>query len=195
MIWTDWMYVTVSSQKAKSKAFCMLINMFKENALIMTRRMILDQYYWSSYYENQINKSWLIVIWSMYLLSRLFTCYASYVPSWFMFDTTAVLYLYYTKIAIWTKHSTLIFENLKIVELSKNHYSTLIFVNPVGMSKNNNFISVEHLQKLYWFSKLGECSSNDAKWFFDFSTGFRFSKISVECSDYICSCPWLHSTH
>ena len=28
------------------------------------------------------------------------------------------------------------------------------------------------------------------KWFFDFSTGFRFSKISVECSVYICSCPW-----
>ena len=55
--------------------------------------------------------------------------------------------------------------------------------------------SFEHIEMLYWFSKLGECSSNDAKWFFDFSTGFRFSKISVECSDYICSCPWLHSTH
>ena len=26
------------------------------------------------------------------------------------------------------------------------------------------------------------------KWFFDFSTGFRFSKISVECSVHICSC-------
>ena len=29
------------------------------------------------------------------------------------------------------------------------------------------------------------------KWFFDFSTGFRFSKISVECSVHMCSCPWL----
>ena len=125
MIWTDWMYVTVSSQKAKSKAFCMLINMFKENALIMTRRMILDQYYWSSYYENQINKSWLIVIWSMYLLSRLFTCYASYVPSWFMFDTTAVLYLYYTKIAIdmdETLHTDLWkSENSRIIKKSLLH--------------------------------------------------------------------------
>ena len=27
------------------------------------------------------------------------------------------------------------------------------------------------------------------KLFFDFSTGFRFSKISVECSVHICSCP------
>ena len=30
------------------------------------------------------------------------------------------------------------------------------------------------------------------QWFFDFSTGFRFSKISVECSVHICSCPWLN---
>ena len=51
----------------KLKAFCMLINMFKENALIVTRRLILDQYYWFSYYKNQINKSWLIVIWIVYL--------------------------------------------------------------------------------------------------------------------------------
>ena len=29
------------------------------------------------------------------------------------------------------------------------------------------------------------------KWFFDISTDFRFSKISVECSVHICSCPWL----
>ena len=29
------------------------------------------------------------------------------------------------------------------------------------------------------------------KWCFDFSTGFRFSKISVECFVHICSCPWL----
>ena len=29
------------------------------------------------------------------------------------------------------------------------------------------------------------------KWFFNFSTNFRFSKISVECSVHICSCPWL----
>ena len=28
------------------------------------------------------------------------------------------------------------------------------------------------------------------KRFFDFSTGFRFSKISVECSVHLCSCPW-----
>ena len=27
--------------------------------------------------------------------------------------------------------------------------------------------------------------------FFYFSTGFRFSKISVECSVHICSCPWI----
>ena len=26
--------------------------------------------------------------------------------------------------------------------------------------------------------------------FFDISTGFRFSKISVECSVHLCSCPW-----
>ena len=25
---------------------------------------------------------------------------------------------------------------------------------------------------------------------FDISTGFRFSKISVECSIHSCSCPW-----
>ena len=31
------------------------------------------------------------------------------------------------------------------------------------------------------------------KWIFDFSTGFRFSKISVECSVHICSCPWPNS--
>ena len=55
--------------------------------------------------------------------------------------------------------------------------------------------SFEHIEMLYWFSKLGGCSSNDAKWFFDFSTGFRFPKISLECSVHICSCPWLHSTH
>ena len=30
------------------------------------------------------------------------------------------------------------------------------------------------------------------KLFFDFSTGFRFSKISVECSVHICSCPWFN---
>ena len=29
------------------------------------------------------------------------------------------------------------------------------------------------------------------KWFFDFSTGFRFSKVSVECSVHICNCPWF----
>ena len=29
------------------------------------------------------------------------------------------------------------------------------------------------------------------KLFFDFSTGFRFSQISVECSVHICSCPWM----
>ena len=27
--------------------------------------------------------------------------------------------------------------------------------------------------------------------FFDISTGFRFSKISVECSVHLCSCPWV----
>ena len=27
--------------------------------------------------------------------------------------------------------------------------------------------------------------------FFDISTGFRFSKISVECSVHLCSCPWF----
>ena len=27
--------------------------------------------------------------------------------------------------------------------------------------------------------------------FFDISTGFRFSKISVLCSVHLCSCPWL----
>ena len=32
--------------------------------------------------------------------------------------------------------------------------------------------------------------SNDAIMIFDFSTGFRFSKISVECSFHLCSCPW-----
>ena len=31
------------------------------------------------------------------------------------------------------------------------------------------------------------------KRFFDICTGFRFSKISVECSVHLCSCPW-HST-
>ena len=34
------------------------------------------------------------------------------------------------------------------------------------------------------------------KWFFDFIIGFRISKISVECSDHICSCPcitWIPS--
>ena len=30
------------------------------------------------------------------------------------------------------------------------------------------------------------------KRFFDISTGFRFSKISVECSVHLCSCPWLN---
>ena len=29
--------------------------------------------------------------------------------------------------------------------------------------------------------------------FFDISTGFRFSKISVDCSVHLCSCPWLNS--
>ena len=29
------------------------------------------------------------------------------------------------------------------------------------------------------------------KIFFDISTGFRFSKISVECSVHLCSCPWI----
>ena len=29
------------------------------------------------------------------------------------------------------------------------------------------------------------------KRFFDISTGFRFSKISVECSVHLCSCPWI----
>jgi hypothetical protein len=29
------------------------------------------------------------------------------------------------------------------------------------------------------------------KRFFDISTGFRFSKISVECSVHLCSCPFL----
>ena len=28
------------------------------------------------------------------------------------------------------------------------------------------------------------------KIFFDISTGFKFSKISVECSVHLCSCPW-----
>ena len=28
------------------------------------------------------------------------------------------------------------------------------------------------------------------KGYFDFSTDFRFSKISVECSVHICNCPW-----
>ena len=28
------------------------------------------------------------------------------------------------------------------------------------------------------------------KIFFDISTGFRFSKISMECSVHLCSCPW-----
>ena len=29
------------------------------------------------------------------------------------------------------------------------------------------------------------------KIFFDITTGFRFSKISVECSVHLCSCPWI----
>ena len=29
------------------------------------------------------------------------------------------------------------------------------------------------------------------KIFFDISTGLRFSKISVECSIHLCSCPWI----
>ena len=29
------------------------------------------------------------------------------------------------------------------------------------------------------------------KIFFDISTGFRFSKISVECSVHLCSSPWI----
>jgi hypothetical protein len=29
------------------------------------------------------------------------------------------------------------------------------------------------------------------KQFVDISTGFRFSKISVECSVHLCSCPWI----
>ena len=34
------------------------------------------------------------------------------------------------------------------------------------------------------------------KWFFFyFFTGFRFSKISVECSVHICSCPWTNIRH
>ena len=41
-------------------------------------------------YRNQINKSWLIVIWSMYL-GYLHVIQGK---SWFMFDTTAVLYLH-----------------------------------------------------------------------------------------------------
>ena len=75
------------------------------------------------------------------------------------------------QLQIWTEHSTLIFENLKQVERSK-----IILA------------SFEHLQKLYWL-------------IFYFSTSFRFSKISVECSVHICSCPWVgsliqrHSTH
>jgi hypothetical protein len=32
---------------------------------------------------------------------------------------------------------------------------------------------------------------NNIQRFFDISTGFRFSKISVECSVHSCSCPWL----
>ena len=36
------------------------------------------------------------------------------------------------------------------------------------------------------------CSNNvDFFSFFNFSTGFRFSKVSVECSVHIFSCPWL----
>ena len=30
--------------------------------------------------------------------------------------------------------------------------------------------------------------------FFDVSTGFRFSKISVECSVHSCSCPWTYTS-
>ena len=32
------------------------------------------------------------------------------------------------------------------------------------------------------------------KWFFDFSTGFRHSIISLEYSVHFCSCPWLSAS-
>ena len=35
-------------------------------------------------------------------------------------------------------------------------------------------------------------NKNQHKKVFDFSTAFRFSKINVECSVHICSCPCLN---
>ena len=45
--------------------------------------------------------------------------------------------------------------------------------HPPNLKINTSFEDVQMMLKL----------------FFDFSIGFRFSKISVECSVHICSCP------
>ena len=50
---------------------------------------------------------------------------------------TVSSYLVQGQLRIWTEHSTLIFENLKPVEKSKNHFNIIY-----------------HLQKFNWFSKL-----------------------------------------
>jgi hypothetical protein len=74
-----------------------------------------------------------------------YLCFASNHQTSYLFvecerkkDVTNICPLIQGQLQIWTEHSTLIFENLKPVEKSK-----IILA------------SIEHLQKLYLFSKLG----------------------------------------
>ena len=99
----------------------------------------------------------------------------------------------------WTEHSTLIFENQKPVEKSKNCLSIIWLSSKIvvifKISSHESIArilsaSFGHLQK-YKINTTFEDIQMMLQWCFDFSSGFRFSKISVECSVHICSCPWF----
>ena len=107
------------------------------------------------------------------------------------------------QLQIWTEHSIMIFENLKPVEKSKNHFN-------INWTSSNVVLSFKirrvRLQNWAWLAKFlsltllilkinktFEDVQMMVKWFFDISTGFRFSKISVECSIHICSSQPLQS--
>ena len=70
------------------------------------------------------------------------------------------------QLQIWIEHSTLISEDETSREIKKLFRHLKI---------NTTFEDVQVMLK---------------RWF-DFSTGFRFSKISVECFVHICNCPWF----
>ena len=91
------------------------------------------------------------------------------------------------QLQIWTEHSTLIFENLKPVNLS--------YLNPKGedSSCKIDWFMATYPSKLKWaflsltllILKINTTFKDGQmmlKLLFDFSTGFRFSKISVECT-------------